>query len=610
MSTSEPQDEDHGSVESEESTTLLPLSLQGNDQGSNGDTAFLSLGTGSDKLPVPLRVLFAFNGITLSLPMAALLYVINTRVAMPLAILPTYGAIAFMPFSLKPLYAYLSRSVRRDWLIAGLLLLGGLGTSIMSRVETVAACVLLALANGVASAWPEFLLGLTLLDQALLSSDFKTAAAQFQSEAATCRNLGSLVAHGILLIWMWGRELNNTLVTYMFLVTSLFHITGAAIALIYHVGTRSYVVVETTFPLEHNSSSSSREGGSYHSCSDEERPPVNVDFEEATHTTTAEDSAPTESMVEAQDEIPSSNNSTGIWSSQNARLVIFLQLTILLVALKAPLQQSTSTAGWSILISSVVGALLFQVGNVAVSAWRRPSSEDSWVKAFPRSHRVGLFLILRYALPSISYLITSFLYDVFGKTHPVFLTILSLWDMLSSSLATWSYGKLFSSYDIVRVLAGTTIAASLVFWLGNGALLRMFGPFVRDETSDLPLTTWFHVIATLLIKTMLTVTGEWKFLPDVILATTSAVPEEEATGNLVGSSSDSNDQPSSEEIGLRYGTLVACIDFGGQLGSLLAGPIVAAVGTSRENNWEHMDILVELSAVATMASLVFLVLLR
>ena len=84
-------------------------------------------------LPTPLRVLFAFNGAIFILPNLALLSIVNDRASIPPSYLPAYGAISFLPWSIKPLYAYLStwmvaqhHWIRRHTLIATLLGASGL----------------------------------------------------------------------------------------------------------------------------------------------------------------------------------------------------------------------------------------------------------------------------------------------------------------------------------------------------------------------------------------------------------------------------------------------------------------------------------------------------
>jgi GMP synthase-like glutamine amidotransferase len=68
-------------------------------------------------------------------------------------------------------------------------------------------------------------------------------------------------------------------------------------------------------------------------------------------------------------------------------------------------------------------------------------------------------------------------------------------------------------------------------------------------------------------------------------------------------------QPSAASVGLQYGTLVSCIDFGGQLGALLAGPLVAFMGTSRENGWAQLDTLQLVNSAMMLLSISLILLL-
>jgi hypothetical protein len=61
--------------------------LNSYDETSEGNTVSLSL---------PLQILFALNGATLSLPSTALMYIVNTRAAVPIVYLSLYGALAFL----------------------------------------------------------------------------------------------------------------------------------------------------------------------------------------------------------------------------------------------------------------------------------------------------------------------------------------------------------------------------------------------------------------------------------------------------------------------------------------------------------------------------------
>jgi hypothetical protein len=71
-----------------------------------------------------------------------------------------------------------------------------------------------------------------------------------------------------------------------------------------------------------------------------------------------------------------------------------------------------------------------------------------------------------------------------------------------------------------------------------------------------------------------------------------------------------NNNNNNQKIAVEYRTLISCIDFGNQLGSFLPGPIVAMLGISRENNFEHLDCMIFLCSWTSILLFGLLVLLR
>lgn len=521
------------------------------------------------RLSKPLAMLFSINGITMALPATSLMYIVNSRVQMPLSLIPTYAAISFLPFSLKPIYAVLSSSrligsIGRHNMISVLLVMGAISITATAWVPSggVLGCFLIAFANCLSNAWSEFLLGLSLVDDASRFGSSVTAAV-FQSQAATHRNVGSLVAY--LMVWLWmsvqdqrfslNGELNDRIVRELMIATGAFCVVGAVIAQVWTVGTTSGV----------------------HSSSYER-----VDY--------AED-------IESCDV---DMNVRYAWKGISAKMIVLLQITILLISLKHPVEKLTSSSFWIILMIALAISWCF-VLRLTVS-----DVTEKWT----RSHRTGLYLILRHAIPSVSYLMESFLYDAFATTAPTFFTLLSVWDMVILSLASWSYGVLFrechrDNKRMLGVIVGTTVLAAIGFWIANNLLIFLLRS--DKEDSDRIHVTWTIVVITLALKSILTLTGEWKFLPDVILATTTAYISECHDGSTFSSQSVSRE---SDSVGLRYGSLIGCIDFGGMIGSLLAVPLVKMFGTSRENEWGNLESLVLTAAIATFLSSGLIILLQ
>jgi hypothetical protein len=61
---------------------------------------------------------------------------------------------------------------------------------------------------------------------------------------------------------------------------------------------------------------------------------------------------------------------------------------------------------------------------------------------------------------------------------------------------------------------------------------------------------------------------------------------------------------------MQYGTLISCIDFGDQIGSWLTVPLVAALGISRENEWENLDLLVLVTSALSLLPIILIPILR
>jgi hypothetical protein len=578
------------------------------------------------RLSLPLRILFAMNGATLALPTTALMFILNTRVSMSLTLIPTYAAIAFLPYSLKPLYAFLSIAMaprhRRHLVITLLLLLSGLctaGTALIP-VDGVWACILFGFVRGVTGAWPEFLLGLTLVDQARNEQPdhiYAETAARFQAQAATARNIGALVAHGAVTGFFAMLELNDGSVTFLLFAAGLLNCISALVAWRYRVGS-------TRTPPTMTTDDSNAEDSPVDSLT---RLPRQTSYDSF-----SDCNCDCESLLS-----PCRGSGPSDATHRNIRIVILLQLVIVLFSLRGPIEEVISKTAWGFLAAGAIFAL-------AVTGCTSPSVR------WERSHRVGLFLILRHAMPSVSNIMSSYFYSLFSSM-PAFLQAMSLTDMFVTTVASWSYGRVLSKYSkeeqLYAVIVGTTVLASVAS-LGNLLLVKYCTPDV----------SWaMQVYLAIGVKTVTTWTGEWSFLPDVILATISAVPEHDSQAVPEEESQDNSQSTAmgpttttltvpeaatltastntdtstatdtsttianpadeylaggddSQKVDMQYGTLVSCIDFGDQLGALLAGPIVAALGISRENDWAGMDTLIQLSSLAALLSIGFIAILR
>ena len=102
--------------------------------------------------------------------------------------------------------------------------------------------------------------------------------------------------------------------------------------------------------------------------------------------------------------------------------------------------------------------------------------------------RVGLFLVLKNAVPSDSAILASFFYALFGMNQPLLLQFLSFLGMGVSTLSSWSYSRLFSQRfgsgrSLVGLLAGTCGLASLASLL-HIAVFRVYQASETEEVND------------------------------------------------------------------------------------------------------------------------------
>ena len=238
--------------------------------------------------------------------------------------------------------------------------------------------------------------------------------------------------------------------------------------------------------------------------------------------------------------------------------------------------------------------------------------------------RVGLFLVLKNAVPSDSAILASFFYALFGMNQPLLLQFLSFLGMGVSTLSSWSYSRLFShrfgsGRSLVGLLAGTCGLASLASLL-HIAVFRVYQASETEEVNDEFVPSRRLLVIAVVSKFITTFFDEWAFLPELVLATTSVkVPttvastssantmDRSQTGtpdlstlltSTINNYDSTDDDDQQKRIAMEYGTLVSCIDFGDQLGSLIAAPLVAVWQISRDNGFLHLDRLIVFCSVS------------
>mmetsp|Transcript_20330 Transcript_20330/g.30238 ORF Transcript_20330/g.30238 Transcript_20330/m.30238 type:complete len:665 (-) Transcript_20330:294-2288(-) len=607
-------------------------------------------------LPLPLRFLYAANGATMQLPSIALMSIANDRAAIPPAYLPAYGAISFLPWSLKPVYAFLSALFvdessacyedigggdgiifhnhrRRHVLLSALFISSGLsyiGTAFVPN-GGVALCIIWGFTRGITGSWAEFLLDLTLLDTArnrqtvnldngesassspsedgnnrdspLIIPPYEELVSIFQSQAATFRSVGSLVASGVtfvMFLWRHYRkvetELSDAVVTALLFGTALMPIVGSFLTIKYKVGTFSNPSYHPAANNDllitmHNENSTLYERS---------------EAEESSSTLTCEISqvvsyngiAVDEGIAEEEcEEEKMYQNKKRQKQGDIASLLLFQTLLIML-AMQNPIVSATKKVVWMSLVISIGSGLAISL----LYSWychhqcTKKSRPKTTAVVPPR--KLALYLILRHAIPSAGVLMYSFIYTIFQK-EPLLLQINSILQSAVTALATCSYErfcakKFNSGWGIIGLITVLTIITALVSLLD--IILVHIADYNIISGENIGSTHLYWIV--FLVGIFTAYFGELNFMPSVVLASTNVIDDSVYHQSLVYNE------------GMQYATFVSCIDFGDQAAGWISVPIISYLGISRENNWANLEWFIVICAVAKFVSVVFLCLIR
>lgn len=726
-------------------------------------------------LSFPLCISYSCIGMIMSLPSTALLYFVNNYIAIPVSLLPLYLSISFLPYSLKPSYAYLSTSLIQYNLsqqiqIIFLLLICGAAFMMTAFIpqNAIFICFILAFIRSITLAWPSFLLDLCLLDEVdnvILSSaplppqesastsasfqppTYAEIAATFQSQAATYRSMGCVVANVIALVMFAAPHLlsppphnenhqkitdimNHRMFQFILICTGILNFVCAivlwrnpssTIERHHYQVTRSpsdndeksisQILLSNNVQSEKNDPATTESTIrllSYDSIEDDlnltaYRPKISNSGGPLEFDTCVVDTEPlllqhgNDTIDQSNDiksfrirHVPSpaelnhndpcnmnrSNNHAD--GNKSIWLVVLLQLLVVLLTLRQSMTQNFITKiGWTCMVSTLT-LLFFNFSYVQFTIVNAQSDANEATTApstqqHDRQLRVGLYLILRYSIPSVSYLMSSYVYTIY-KEMPSILQFLSLLDMCVTTLACYTYSTYLSKFSsgkqLLWLIAITTILSGIASF-GNVLLIRLLNPKIsthqQEHDDNYSMTT--KIISTIVINAMIGFFNEWKFFPDVVLATAvstgnhsvfdmslstslsqhdvslpdQSIPgptdddplrplESNPTIHLSHDDDKSNDNAThnnsnnsttqvstaSSSLAVRsvqYGTLLSCIDFGDQIGVLLAGPLIAICHTTRSNSddhWQHLEVLQIINSIMIIlsASLIFILTIR
>lgn len=552
-------------------------------------------------LPKPIRILFLLNGATEGLPAGLpLLSLINDRVQIPVAYIPMYFAISFLPYSLKPLYAVLTTSMypRVHWLLVSNLIGSALTLMFTAFLgaNAVISCITLAFFRGFFTSFAEFIVGITLISNAKMdlgcSDGYDTAMERqsillscYQSQAATSRNIGSFLAQIFVFVNLLNKfdepseddgstveGLDDSWITFTFLLTSSFPMASAVCALYFQIG----------------------------------RQPLQTKYYEG-------DVVPL---------VTAASSFTYLWEKFKKEIIglILFQTVMVIIALRTIILEHSSSTTWYFVFFVLVGSL-------SVTLWSLCRKRSGTVdRGAYDLLRLGSYLILRHMIPTTPGIQSSFSYYLL-RAYPFYYQIMGVMNSVVSIFSSWSYGKYISTQfssvpRIKQVIITTTLALSIMALLFNLPFIRYFRIHIDDWN-------WSMMILYVLYQLFDSFVREISFLPSVILASNSTIHEEVYTHVLVEENIDEiqfnvenveerNDigltdvvsqketSDGSNNDAITYGLMIGCLNFGDQIGDLISVPIIQALGIQRDQNWTNMEWFVLICSILSVASLGFL----
>jgi hypothetical protein len=307
-------------------------------------------------------------------------------------------------------------------------------------------------------------------------------------------------------------------------------------------------------------------------------------------------------LVTAVD-LPEAPSKVCCMANGDAVAIVTLQGFILIFTFRGLIESALSPLVWQMLILMFALALIL---NAMMTSWTK-------------SRRIGAFLICKHAMPGGGYIMGSYIYTLF-ESAPVLYQLLGLLNNCVATMSSWSYGKVLATWSagarLRQVLAGTMVLGAMVALL-NILLTRLDSNHVGQA-----------FVVVVLVHVVTGGVGEWVFLPSVVLATTSIMSEPRPPACELVPTHDDEEQvlrssyqhspprrsccleSTSSTTAMQYGTLISCIDFGDQIGSWLTVPLVAALGISRENEWENLDLLVLVTSALSLLPIILIPILR
>jgi len=540
-------------------------------------------------------------------------------VSIEAAYLPAYGAISFLPFSLRPIFAWISSIIlqrlgkddvnrnRHDKLLCPVFILASLSFlgTIFIPTDGVVLCFVWGFLRGVAGAWSDFLIGMTVIEFSKLQSKlipnntpYEQITSMNTAQSSTAKNIGGFIASiGTFIFFSQNQSISEKVANTLLLVTALILLLAsfASIKYQYHV-------------------SKMLDQSAYDTINDED---INDEVERST-------------LEEDRDAIIEEETPTTSHRQQIIEVSTLVSFQILLAvsALRVPIIAVSSQQIWIALMITFVIILICAIFIGYKHEKQQQHQSDTITRRSKDdkerlSHRrLNLYFLLRYSLPIAGFIMYSYLYTVF-ESQPLFLQLMSVLKTAIGSLSTYTYEKFLSprchsGLNLIGLIAILDITMGLVALLDVWVIRAARDRLVDGEYMIDTKLKW--LVATVgLVKYFF---AELDYQPSLVLSTTNVYNDDDDTlpsdfpndfnneteafdeyehksgtpsslsidlneddGPNSSLSSSSPQKPPLVSQGMQYASFLSCIDFGAQIGDWISVPIIASLDITRENHW-------------------------
>lgn len=428
-------------------------------------------------LPVSLRLVYVLNEVTAQASNLALLSIVNTRVGIPTKYLPAYGAISFLPYSLRPIFAWIcslllnsptkiNRSEdRHDKLLFPAFLLASLSFvgTVFIPSGGIILCFFWGFVRGIAGAWVDFLIGMTVIELSKLQLRFSPSRSEGgttyerivsvnTAQSSVAKSIGSFLASIMMFVFFAKTErLGETVANTLLLGTAVIFLFASLASLNFQAHLSNLLANLN----EHGSTPFDGMDGAASISSPNDMSYTSSSLQQSSEQTQCDDLENTLLLTL----LPENEHTTEQKRNNQSRIVevstlVAFQILLAVSALQKPIIAVSNQTTWILLVTAFVSIIiitLFLGHRYECQPMINPfASEEDDRKLRSQTHRVphkqlNLYFLLRYSLPIAAFLMDSYLYSVL-ESEPIFLQLISVLKTVIGSVATFCYEKFLSPY--------------------------------------------------------------------------------------------------------------------------------------------------------------------